>query len=97
MKDIIIRGGENITSTDVENALYNHPSVAEVAAMGVPDKILGEKVGALLVLRPGHKNEVTEEELIEHTRSILPRYAIPSIVKIVDDYLREYLAASQSI
>jgi len=52
-KDVIIRGGENIYSVEIEDALYEHPAVAEVAAIGVPHPILGEEVGAVIVLRPG--------------------------------------------
>lgn len=55
-----------IVSADVENALYAHPAVSEAVALGVPDKILGEKVGAIVSLRKGMV--VSEQELIEASR-----------------------------
>jgi fatty-acyl-CoA synthase len=53
MKDMIIRGGENIYSLEVEAVLARHPAVAEVAVVGVPDEVMGERVRAVVVLRPG--------------------------------------------
>ena len=60
-KDMIIRGGENIYSVEVESALYEHPAVADCAVIGVPDPVLGEEVGAVIVFRPGR--EVAADEL----------------------------------
>ena len=60
-KDMIIRGGENVYSVQVEAALFEHPAVADCAVIGVPDPTLGEEVGAVVVLRPGAK--VTADEL----------------------------------
>jgi acyl-CoA synthetase (AMP-forming)/AMP-acid ligase II len=53
LKDMIIRGGENIYSLEVESALAQHPQIAEVAVVGVPDPVFGERVRAVAVLRPG--------------------------------------------
>ena len=53
-KDMVNRGGENVYCVEVENALSAHPAVYEVAVVGVPDKMMGEKVGAAIVLKPGH-------------------------------------------
>ena len=53
LKDMIIRGGENIYSLEVENVLAHHPAIAEVAVVGVPDSVFGERVRAVAVLRPG--------------------------------------------
>ena len=53
LKDMIIRGGENIYSLEVENVLAHHPAIAEVAVVGVPDPVFGERVRAVAVLRPG--------------------------------------------
>jgi fatty-acyl-CoA synthase len=53
MKDMIIRGGENIYSLEVEGVLAHHPAVADVAVVGVPDPVMGERVRAVVVLRPG--------------------------------------------
>ena len=66
-KDVIISGGENVSSIEVEDALSSHPDVAEVAVIGVPDEKWGETVKALVVLVPG--STATEAELIEHCRS----------------------------
>ncbi|KAK1923795.1 hypothetical protein DB88DRAFT_492483 [Papiliotrema laurentii] len=80
LKDIIIRGGENITSADVENALYAHPAVSEAIAMGVPDKLLGEKVGVIVALREGAQAD--EMELIDSVKNKLARHAVPVIIMI---------------
>ncbi|MHB8219954.1 MAG: class I adenylate-forming enzyme family protein [Acidimicrobiales bacterium] len=75
-KDVIIRGGENVYSVEVEDVLYEHPSVADCAVLGVPHPTLGEEVGAVVVLRPGHK--VAAEELTTHVRSRLAAFSVPS-------------------
>lgn len=80
LKDIIIRGGENVDSTTVENALYSHPSVVEAATIGVPDERLGELVAACVVVKTDAG--VDEEGLIAHARKSLPRFAVPSMVVI---------------
>lgn len=77
-KDMVIRGGENVYCSEVEAAIYNHPSVAEAAVFGVPDERLGEEVGAVLVLRPG--TALTEEELRSFLSATLARHKIPSVV-----------------
>ncbi|ORX37971.1 hypothetical protein BD324DRAFT_650512 [Kockovaella imperatae] len=86
-KDIIIRGGENIASSDVENALYAHPGVLEAAAISVPDKRLGEKVGAIVSVRSDWTGRVTEESLLEDVKSRLGKPAWPSIILISNDPL----------
>jgi acyl-CoA synthetase (AMP-forming)/AMP-acid ligase II len=77
-KDIIISGGENISSAEVENALYSHPSVLECAVIGIPDENWGEVPVALVVCKPGLK--VTEAELIEHVRSDLAHFKSPKAI-----------------
>ena len=67
-KDVIITGGENVSSIEVEDCLFQHPAVAEVAVIGVPDETWGESVKALVVLREGHA--ATEAELIAHCRTV---------------------------
>ncbi|CAE7775779.1 lcfA [Symbiodinium sp. CCMP2456] len=75
-KDIIIRGGENISANEVETALYEHPDVAEVAAVGMPDDALGETVAAAIVFRKG-KTPPKEDELRAFAAQRLPRHMVP--------------------
>jgi long-chain acyl-CoA synthetase len=84
-KDMIIRGGENIYSAQVEAALFEHPAVADCAVIGVPDPILGEEVGAVVVLRPGAK--VGAEELSLHVRNRLAAFMVPTHVWFRDEPL----------
>jgi fatty-acyl-CoA synthase len=78
-KDVIITGGENVSSIEVEDAVYSHPAVAEVAVIGVPDEKWGEMVTALVVLSEGQS--VTEAELIAHTRERIAGYKAPKRVE----------------
>jgi fatty-acyl-CoA synthase len=78
-KDVIITGGENVSSIEVEDCLYQHGAVAEVAVIGVPDAKWGETVIALVVLRPDQ--EASEEELIEHCRSRMAHYKAPRTIE----------------
>jgi long-chain acyl-CoA synthetase len=75
-KDMIIRGGENVYSVEVESALFEHPAVADCAVIGVPHPTLGEEVGAVIVLRPGAK--VRADELAEHVRERLAGFNVPT-------------------
>lgn len=75
-KDVVIRGGENVYSVEVEDALFTHPAVADCAVIGVPDPVLGEEVGAVVVLRPGHN--VSAEELADHVRGRLASFNVPT-------------------
>jgi long-chain acyl-CoA synthetase len=79
-KDMIITGGENVYSTEVENALYQHPAVLEAAVIGVPDDHWGEAVLALVVLKP--HGTVTDTALIEHCRDLIARYKCPRRIEI---------------
>src|SRR3954447_12988822 len=78
-KDVIITGGENVSSIEVENAVFSHPAVAEVAVIGVPDDKWGEMVTAIVVL--GEGQSVTEAELIAHTRERIAGYKAPKRVE----------------
>jgi long-chain acyl-CoA synthetase len=84
-KDMIIRGGENVYSVQVEAALFEHPAVADCAVIGVPDPVLGEEVGAVIILRPGHK--VTADELSRHVKSRLAGFMVPTHVWFRDEPL----------
>jgi fatty-acyl-CoA synthase len=79
-KDVIISGGENVSSVEVEDCLYQHPSVAEVAVIGVPHDKWGETVMALVVLRDGQA--ATEQDLIGHCRDRLAHYKCPTSVEV---------------
>ncbi len=81
-KDIIISGGENISSVEVENTLVVHPGVYECAVLGVPDEQWGEVPKALVVLKPGAK--VTDGELIQFCRERLAQFKAPKSVEFVD-------------
>jgi acyl-CoA synthetase (AMP-forming)/AMP-acid ligase II len=81
-KDVIISGGENVSSIEVEDVLFSHPAVSEVAVIGVPDERWGETVKALVV--PVDGSAVTEQELIEHCRQRLAHYKCPTSVELRD-------------
>ena len=81
-KDMIISGGENIYSTQVEAAIHSHPAVLEAAVIGVPDDEWGESVKAVVVLKPGEA--ATAQEIIETARSHLASYQKPRSVEFVD-------------
>ena len=85
-KDVIISGGENVSSIEVEDCLFQHPAVAEVAVIGVPDEKWGETIKALVVLRPG--SACAERELIEHCRSRMAHYKCPTTIEIRDALVR---------
>ncbi|KAH6914008.1 hypothetical protein BKA70DRAFT_1260152 [Coprinopsis sp. MPI-PUGE-AT-0042] len=82
IKDIIIRGGENIDSVSVENALYADPRVHEAAAVGVPDERLGELVAAVVSIKPRFQSSTTESALVAQVRARLPRFAVPVMIVI---------------
>lgn len=79
MKDVIISGGENIYSAEVENALAKHPSVLGCVVIGVPDEQWGESVCAIVLLRDGI--QATAEDLVAHCRSLIAHYKCPRTVK----------------
>jgi acyl-CoA synthetase (AMP-forming)/AMP-acid ligase II len=82
LKDMIISGGENVYSTETERVLAEHPAVAEVAIIGVPDDRWGEAVKAVVSLAPEH--QATDEELIAYCRERLAHFKCPRSVDIVD-------------
>ena len=74
-KDMVISGGENIFSVEVEGAIYSHPAVQECAVIGIPDERWGEAVHAIVVLREGER--ANEVEIIEHCRERIAGYKVP--------------------
>jgi fatty-acyl-CoA synthase len=82
LKDVIISGGENISSVEVESMLYEHPAVLEAAVVGVPDSRWGEVPKALVVLRPRHHAD--ERELIAFCRDRMAHFKAPKSVEFLD-------------
>ncbi|MEW6271663.1 MAG: class I adenylate-forming enzyme family protein [Thermodesulfobacteriota bacterium] len=74
-KDLLIRGGENISSFEVEAALYEHPAVTDAAVIGIPHDVLGEEVGAVVHTAPG--TSVSEQELKQHVAQRLAAFKVP--------------------
>lgn len=84
-KDMIVTGGENVYSAEVENAIASHPDVAQVAVIGIPDEQWGEAVHAVVVPRP--RSTVTADEIIAHARSAIAGYKVPKSVSFRDEPL----------
>ena len=82
-KDMIIKGGENIFPAEVENALYEHPEIAEAAVVGVPHEVYGEDVVAFVV--PSRGVELTEEQVIDFVKTRLSKFKAPSKVHFAKD------------
>ncbi len=82
-KDMIIRGGYNVYPREIEEVLYEHPAVAEVAVIGLPHDSLGEEVGAAVALKKGAS--ATPEELIAHVKPLVANYKYPRQIWIVDE------------
>ena len=82
-KDIIISGGENISSVEIEEVLYEHPDVEKAAVVGVPHEKWGETPKAIVVLTPSA--DLTESAVIEHTRANLASFKCPTEVEFVED------------
>ncbi len=105
-KDMIVTGGENVYSGEVEAVIYEHPAILEAAVFGIPDQEWGELVMACVVLKPG--KTLSADELIAHCRRSLANYKVPRRVefsqtelpksgsgKILKRILRERFWASQ--
>jgi long-chain acyl-CoA synthetase len=79
VKDMIVTGGENVYSVEMENALASHPAVQQVAVIGIPDEHWGEAVHAVVVVRTGEM--VSEEELSTHAREWIVGYKVPKTIE----------------
>lgn len=84
LKDMIIRGGENISPREIEEFLYTHPKIADVQVAGVPDPVYGEEAAAWIILREGE--QATEEEIRDYCRDKISRHKIPRHIFFIDDY-----------
>lgn len=84
IKDMIIRGGENIYPKEIEDFIYTHPKVSDVQVIGVPDKQYGEEIMACVILKPGE--QMTEEELKEYVLSHMAKHKVPRYVSFVDAF-----------
>ncbi|MBW3113081.1 MULTISPECIES: AMP-binding protein [Bacillaceae] len=84
LKDMIIRGGENIYPREIEEFLYSHPKVLDVQVIGIPDEVYGEEVMAWIILKEGHK--ATSEEIREYCTGKISRHKIPRYIEFTDSY-----------
>ena len=86
IKELIIKGGENIAPKEIDEALYKHPAVLDAAAVGIPDKDYGEEIMACVTVKPGCK--VTEQELFSHCLEHLGKFKTPKVFKLMDELPR---------
>src|SRR3954466_13765533 len=84
IKDMVIRGGENIYPREVEEFLYTHPKIADVQVVGIPDERLGEIVAAWIRLRDGEACDA--EEVRGFCRNKIAHFKIPQIIRFVDSF-----------
>jgi long-chain acyl-CoA synthetase len=83
LKELIIKGGENIAPREIDEAVYKHPAILDAAAVGIPDDDYGEEIMCCCVLKPDC--ECTEEELREHCQEHLGDFKTPKVIKFMDD------------
>lgn len=79
-KDMLVRGGENVYSVEIEDILYSHPDIMDAAIIGIPHRILGEEVGAVVQIRPGA--EITQQHLQLHVGAHLAAFKVPTKIDI---------------
>ena len=84
LKDMIIRGGENIYPKEIEEFIYTHPKVADVQVIGVPDKKYGEAVMACIILKDGE--EMTKSDMIQYIQSHMARHKVPQYIEFVTSF-----------
>ena len=84
VKDMVIRGGENIYPREIEEYLYRHPRISDVQVFGVPDVKFVEELCAWIILKPG--DQCSEEEIREFCRGQIAHYKIPRYIRFVEEY-----------
>ena len=84
LKDMIIRGGENIYPKEIEEFIYTHPAVRDVQVIGVPDKKYGEEIMACIILK--EKGSITEEEMSSYIKASMARHKVPKYISFVDNF-----------
>lgn len=84
LKDMIIRGGENIYPREIEEFLYTLPKILDVQVVGVPDEKYGEEAAAFIILRPGET--ATEEEIRDYCHNKISKHKIPKYILFIDSY-----------
>lgn len=84
VKDMIIRGGENIYPAEIEAFLMRHPKIAEAQVIGLPDEFMGEEICALIRLKPAH--DLTTDELIEFCKAGISRHKVPKFIRLVETF-----------
>lgn len=84
LKDMIIRGGENIYPREVEEFLYSHPAILDVQVIGVPDETFGEKVAACIQLK--EKQQLSKEDILAYCKGKISKFKIPEYIFFMDDY-----------
>ncbi len=85
-KDMIVSGGENIYPRELEELLYSHPAVADVAVVGEPDEVWGESVKAVVILKPGAR--LSEQEVIDYCKANMASYKKPRKVVFLSELPR---------
>ena len=84
LKDMIIRGGENIYPKEIEEFIYTHPGVKDVQVIGVPDKKYGEEIMACIILKEA--GSVTEQEMTDYIKASMARHKVPKYISFVDSF-----------
>ena len=84
IKDMVIRGGENVYPREIEEFLYSHPDIADVQVIGVPDGRYGEELMAWIIPRPG--SGIDRDQVREFCQGRIAHYKIPRYVKLVDEF-----------
>ncbi|SET62710.1 class I adenylate-forming enzyme family protein, partial [[Clostridium] polysaccharolyticum] len=83
-KELIIRGGENISPSEIEDVIRTYAMVHDVAVVGAPDKVLGEEIAAFIQMKPGAN--YIKEEVMEYISQCLPKFKMPKYVYMVEEF-----------